>query len=65
MRPETFGVFAAKVAKYGAWRPRANLQKPAIGGHFFYFRGQILAAPDWLADLGGFELPYYHSKKRL
>ena len=21
MRPETFGIFAAKVAKYGVWRP--------------------------------------------
>jgi len=63
--PETIGDLALEVAKFGAWRPRANLQKPAIGGHFFYYWGQILTAPDWLADLGGFELPYSPFKKRL
>jgi hypothetical protein len=35
VRQETFGVFAVKVAKYGAWRPIANSQKPAIGGHLW------------------------------
>jgi hypothetical protein len=34
MRPETFGVFAVKVDKYGAWRPISNSQKPAVGAHF-------------------------------
>jgi hypothetical protein len=34
MRPETFGIFDATVAKYGAWRPITKSQKPAIGGHF-------------------------------
>jgi hypothetical protein len=34
MRPEIFGIFAAKVAKYGVWRPVAKSQKPAVGGHF-------------------------------
>ncbi len=34
MRPETFGVFAVKVDKYGAWRPITNSQKSAVGGHF-------------------------------
>jgi hypothetical protein len=32
--PETIGDFAPEVAKFGAWRPTANLQKPAIGRHF-------------------------------
>jgi len=30
--PETIGDFAPEVAKFGAWRPIVNLQKPAIGG---------------------------------
>ena len=34
--PETIGDLALEVAKFGAWRPRANLQKPAIGGHFWH-----------------------------
>jgi len=34
--PETIGDSALEVAKFGAWRPRANLQKPAIGGHFWH-----------------------------
>src|ERR1700680_1229149 len=29
---ETIGDFALEVAKFGAWRPGANVQKPAIGG---------------------------------
>jgi hypothetical protein len=34
MRPETFGNFAAPLAKLGGWRPCTKLEKPAIGGHF-------------------------------
>src|SRR5260370_38885687 len=33
--PETIGDFSLEVAKFGVWRPTANLQKPAIGGHFW------------------------------
>src|ERR1700676_3860203 len=31
---ETIGDFALEVAKFGAWRSTANVQKPAIRGHF-------------------------------
>src|ERR1700720_2847047 len=41
--PETFGVFAAKVDKYGAWRPITNSQKPAIGGHLSDYLGWFLS----------------------
>jgi hypothetical protein len=34
--PETIGDFSPEVAKLGVWRPTANLQKPAIGGHFWH-----------------------------
>ena len=34
MRPETFGNFAAPLAKSGGWRPCTKLEKPAIGGYF-------------------------------
>ena len=34
MWPETFGNFARPVAKSGSWRPFAELEKPAVGGHF-------------------------------
>src|SRR5258706_6005730 len=34
--PETIGDFSLEVAKFGVWRPTANLQKPAIGGHFLH-----------------------------
>jgi hypothetical protein len=57
MCPETFGVFAVKVDKYGAWRLITNSQKPAIGGHFSDYWGWFVSAPDCLAGVGGFELP--------
>jgi len=56
--PETIGDFSLELPKFGVWRPTANSQKPAIGGHFWYYWGQNLLASDWLADLGGFELRY-------
>jgi hypothetical protein len=34
MWPETFGNFAPPLAKSGGWRPFAEFEKPAIGGHF-------------------------------
>jgi hypothetical protein len=43
------GVFGVKVVKYGAWRPIANSQKPAIGGHFSGYQGWFLGPADWLA----------------
>jgi hypothetical protein len=35
--PETIGDFSLALAKFGVWRPTANSQKPAIGGHFWYY----------------------------
>jgi hypothetical protein len=37
--PETIGYFAPELTKFGVWRQTANLQKPAIGGPFWHFRG--------------------------
>jgi hypothetical protein len=42
MRPETFGVFAVKVDKYGAWRLIVNSQRPDVGGHFSDYQGWFL-----------------------
>jgi hypothetical protein len=33
-RPETIGYSGPEMAKFRVWRPAANSQKPAIGGHF-------------------------------
>jgi len=49
MWPETFGNFAPEAAKFGVQRPTANSQKPAIGGHFWRYRGENLQATDCLA----------------
>ena len=49
MWPETFGNFALEAAKFGVQRPTANSQKPAIGGHFWRYRGENLQATDCLA----------------
>jgi hypothetical protein len=38
-RPETIGYFAPEVAKFRAWRPSAESQKPAIGGRLAPWRG--------------------------
>jgi hypothetical protein len=40
--PETIGDFSPEAAEFGAQRPVANLQKPAIGGHFWHCWGQNL-----------------------
>ena len=69
----TFGLFfaatwvnlASAVEAQRPGRTGTTLQKPAIGGPFREYRGQFLWPPDWLADLGGFELRYSHFKKRL
>ena len=37
--PETFGDFAPTAANFGAWRPAANSQKPAIGGPLCKYQG--------------------------
>src|SRR5258707_14800390 len=34
MWPETFGNFAPPLANSGGWRPFAEFEKPAVGGHF-------------------------------
>src|SRR6202011_889558 len=47
--PETIGDFAPGDPNFGARRPIANSQKPAIGGPLWHCRGQSLRAPDWLA----------------
>jgi hypothetical protein len=39
--PETIGDFSLEVAKFGVWRPTANLQKLAIGGHFSDYQGRL------------------------
>ncbi|MDQ1386963.1 MAG: hypothetical protein QOF56_417 [Acidobacteriaceae bacterium] len=41
MKPETFGALAPKVARFGAWRPIANSEKPPTGGHFYDCKGWI------------------------
>src|ERR1700676_1405570 len=56
--PETIDDFAPGDPNSGARRRTANSQKPAIGGPLWHCRGQSLRAPDWLADLGGFELAH-------
>jgi hypothetical protein len=35
MRPETSGNFAPRLAKSGGLRLSTELEKPAIGGHFY------------------------------
>jgi ABC-type nitrate/sulfonate/bicarbonate transport system ATPase subunit len=37
--PETIGDFAPAAPNFGARRPIANSQKPAIGGHFLGYKG--------------------------
>src|ERR1019366_9263966 len=37
--PETISDFAPAAPNFGARRPIANSQKPAIGGHFLGYRG--------------------------
>jgi hypothetical protein len=39
--PETIGDFSLELAKFGVWRPTADSQKPAIGGHFCITEGKI------------------------
>jgi hypothetical protein len=36
---ETFGNFAPPLAKSGGWRLFAELEKPAVGGHFSNYYG--------------------------
>jgi hypothetical protein len=47
--PETFGIFGRLPRKLGAWRPVAELQKPAIGGLFFDGLRPNRDRPDCLA----------------
>jgi hypothetical protein len=37
MWPETFGNFGLPLANSGGWRPPAELEKPAVGGHFSHY----------------------------
>jgi hypothetical protein len=53
------------IAELGVWRPPPELQEPAIGGHLCDYWVRLPGLPDCLADLGGFELPYYQFEKRL
>ncbi len=62
---ETIGDFALRLFKLGVYRRVGNSQKVAIGGHFLNFPLNNLQLSDCLADLGGFELLYYHFKKCL
>jgi hypothetical protein len=39
MLPETFSVCVPQGAKFGARRPIASSQKPAVGGHFYDNQG--------------------------
>jgi hypothetical protein len=39
--PETIGDFVPEVAKFGAWRPTAESQKPATGGISGVTKGKI------------------------
>jgi len=48
-RWETIGDFGPAAANLGVWRPIANLQKPANGGHFSDYSGWFLQASDLLA----------------
>jgi hypothetical protein len=65
MRPETFGVFAVKVVKYGNLETDSQLAKARYWRAFLQLSGWFRGRPDCLADLGGFEPPHSQKKKGL
>jgi len=63
-RPETFGNFSRELFFLGGWRPLSECKKAPILRDFRDGGVSYLKLRDCLADLGGFERPYSHFKKR-
>src|SRR5476651_565077 len=64
IRLETFGNSRPKKFEHRSPETNGDEKSPRLAG-LSHPKKKILRNAECLADLGGFELPYYHSKKRL